>query len=117
MAQDVKTEAKKAVASLWKLGGLTPIQLSKRVAHEFVKDDISGRSAELAYYFFLAIFPALLMIVTLLGFFLGPGSSVQSAMLAQFGRLLPGSASDLISKTLNEIHSNAGGLKIAIGLL
>jgi len=117
MAQDVKTEAKKAVESLWKLGGLTPIQLSKRVAHEFVKDDISGRSAELAYYFFLAIFPALLMIVTLLGFFLGPGSSVQSAMLAQFGRLLPGSASDLIGKTLKEIQSNAGGLKIAIGLL
>lgn len=115
--QDAKTEAKKAVESLWKLGGLTPVQLAKRVGNEFNEDDISGRSAELAYYFFLAIFPALLMMVTLLGFFSGPGSAIQQAMLQQFGRMLPGSASELIGKTLTEVHRNAGGLKIVIGLL
>ena len=115
--QDAKTEAKKAVESLWKLGGLTPIQLARRVGNEFNEDDISGRSAELAYYFFLAIFPALLMMVTLLGFFSGPGTAIQNAMLQQFGRMLPGSASELIGKTLNEVHRNAGGLKVAIGLL
>jgi membrane protein len=115
--QDAKTEAKKAVESLWKMGGLTPIQLAKRVGNEFNEDDISGRSAELAYYFFLAIFPALLMMVTLLGFFSGPGSSIQNAMLQQFGRMLPGSASELVGKTLNEVHKNAGGLKVIIGLV
>jgi membrane protein len=117
MAQDVKTEAKKAVESLWKLGGLTPVQLARRVGNEFNKDDISGRSAELAYYFFLAIFPALLMMVTMLGFFSGPGSAIQNAMMGQFSRVLPGSASELVSKTLGEIHKNAGGFKVVIGLL
>jgi membrane protein len=117
MAGNAKSEAKKAVESLWKLGGLTPIQLAKRVGNEFNEDDISGRSAELAYYFFLAIFPALLMMVTLLGFFSGPGSSIQQAMMQNFARLLPGSASELVSKTLNEVHKNAGGLKVVIGLL
>src|SRR4051795_6665139 len=117
MSGSAKSEAKKAVESLWKLGGLTPIQLAKRVGTEFNEDDISGRSAELAYYFFLAIFPALLMMVTLLGFFSGPGSSIQQAMMQNFARLLPGSASELVSKTLGEVHKNAGGLKVAIGLL
>src|SRR3954451_21559931 len=117
MAGSAKSEAKKAVESLWKLGGLTPIQVAKRVGNEFNEDDISGRSAELAYYFFLAIFPALLMMVTLLGFFSGPGSSIQQAMMQNFARLLPGSASELVSKTLGEVHKNAGGLKVAIGLL
>jgi membrane protein len=115
--QDAKTEAKKAVESLWKLGGLTPIQLAKRVGNEFNEDDISGRSAELAYYFFLAVFPALLMMVTLLGFFSGPGTAIQNAMLQQFSRMLPGSASELVSKTLTEVHRNAGGIKVAIGLI
>jgi membrane protein len=115
--QDAKTEAKKAVESLWKMGGLTPIQLAKRVGNEFNEDDISGRSAELAYYFSLALFPALLMMITLLGFFSGPGSSIQNAMLQQFGRMLPGSASELVAKTLNEVHKNAGGIKVLIGLV
>jgi membrane protein len=114
---NVAEEAKKAVESLWKLGGLTPIQLAKRVGNEFNDDDISGRSAELAYYFFLAIFPAMLMMVTLLGFFSGPGTAIQNAMLSQFARMLPGSASELVGKTLNEVHSNAGGLKVLIGLV
>src|SRR5947209_5455371 len=117
MAGSAKQQAKKAVESLWKLGGLTPIQLAKRVGNEFNEDDISGRSAELAYYFFLAIFPALLMMVTLLGFFSGPGSSIQQAMMQNFARLLPGSASDLIGKTLKQVHQNAGGLKLVIGLV
>jgi membrane protein len=117
VAQNVKTEAKKAVESLWKLGGLTPIQLAKRVGNEFNDDDISGRSAELAYYFFLAIFPALLMMVTVLGFLSQPGSAIQNSMMQQLGRLLPGSASELVSKTLNEVHRNAGGIKVVIGLV
>ena len=42
-------EAVKERTSPWKLGGLTPIQLGKRVYHEIDDDEVFTRSAALAY--------------------------------------------------------------------
>src|SRR5215212_9637296 len=53
-------------ASPSKLGGLSVTELGKRVYREFNKDRILGHSAELAYYFMLALFPALLFLTALL---------------------------------------------------
>ena len=42
--------------SPWKLGGLTPWQLLKRVYHGITEDEVLTRSAALAYYFVFALF-------------------------------------------------------------
>ena len=42
--------------SLWKFGGLTPLRLGKQVWKDIGEDEVSVRSAALAYYFVLAIF-------------------------------------------------------------
>ena len=47
------------MVSLWKFGGLSWIELGKRVWSEINDDDMWGRSAQLAYYFLLALFPLL----------------------------------------------------------
>jgi membrane protein len=105
------------VESLWKLGGLTWRQLGRRVWGEMGKDDVLGRSAALAYYFFLAIFPALFFLISLLGMAAGPGSELRENLLNTLSRMVPPSAADLIKKTLDEIVRSSGGAKLWLGLL
>lgn len=103
--------------SLWKFGGLTPLRLARRVWREFNQDDILGHAAELSYYFLLALFPMLLFMVNLLGFFAGPGTELRESLFTALGRVLPASASGLIQQTLDEVVRSSTGFKAAIGLL
>lgn len=105
------------MASLWSLGGLTPLQLGKRVAQQISKDDLSGRAAQLAYYFLLALFPMLIFLISLLGFLSAPGSQLREALLANLSRVMPGSASDLVQKTIDEVFRSRGGSKLIFGIL
>ena len=45
--------------------GVSPFELIKRTAKEVIDDDCVGIAAQLAYYFALALFPALLFLVAL----------------------------------------------------
>jgi membrane protein len=103
--------------SLWKLGGLTPYQLMKRVWKQMDEDDVSMRSAALSYYFLLALFPLLLFLVTLLGLMAGPGSELRNNLLANLARLMPASAFDVVSRTLSEVNRGANGGKLIFGVL
>src|SRR5947209_8713949 len=94
--------------SLWKLGGLTPLQLGKRVWKEIGEDEVAVRSASLAYYFVLAVFPAMLFVLSVIGFFAFAGSQLHDALYLSLARLLPGSASDLIHNTLQEVTRASG---------
>jgi membrane protein len=103
--------------SLWKFGGLTPYTLIRRTYAEINKDDVFGHSAELTYYFLLALFPALLFMITLLGLMSGPGSELRNQLTAYMAKGMPSSAAELVQKTLNEIHQNSSALKALIGAL
>jgi membrane protein len=102
---------------MWAWGGLTPLRLMKRVGHEFNEDDILGHSAQLAYYFMLALFPMLLFLLTLIGLIAHNNAEFQSQLFGYLARVLPGSASELISKTIQEITQAAGGAKLTFGLV
>lgn len=106
--------------SLWKFGGLTPLTLVKRTWAEMGKDDVAGHSAELSYYFLLSLFPALLFLITVLGLMSGPGSQLRTELFTYLAKVMPPSASDLVKKTLDEIHQNSSALKAllsAVGAL
>jgi membrane protein len=103
--------------SLWKLGGLTPWQLIKRVGHEFSHDDLNGRAAELSYYFLLALFPLLLFLLAVFGIFAHAGSELRAQLMGHLARVLPASANDLIGRTLNEVSAATGAGKISFGIL
>jgi uncharacterized BrkB/YihY/UPF0761 family membrane protein len=47
--------------SLWKL--------ARRTAREVLDDDVFGLAAQLSYYFFLSLFPAILLLLALASFF------------------------------------------------
>ena len=59
------------MASLWKLGGLNPKRLAKRVWSEIQQDDVFGRAAQLSYYFLLALFPLLIFLTSVIGLVIG----------------------------------------------
>ena len=105
------------VESIWKLGGLTPKQLLKRIYVEIDNDDLLGRSSELAYNFLLAVFPMLLFLVSLFGVFAAQRSELQGRLFYYLGQVLPPAAYDLISKTLQEVIKNSGGGKLTLGLI
>ena len=110
------TEARKERLSPWKLGGLTPWQLLKRVYHEFDADEVFTRSAALAFYFVSALVPMVFFLMAILGL-LAQGHDLQSGLLGYAGRFMPPDAYTLLQKTLKEITNSSTGLKLAIGLV
>ncbi|MDQ3686672.1 MAG: YihY/virulence factor BrkB family protein [Acidobacteriota bacterium] len=106
-----------ATESIWKLGGLSWKDLAKRVWAEIQDDDVFGRAAQLAYYFLLALFPLLLFLVSLLGYFAGENSELRADLFRYLGAVLPGEASDLVSKTIGDVTQGSGGGKLSFGIL
>lgn len=105
------------MASLWTLGGLTWKGLAERIWKEINKDDVFGRAAQLSYYFLLALFPLLIVLVTLLGYFAETGSKLRVSLLGYLGQVMPSSAVALVQTTLEEISKQKGGGKLSFGIL
>ncbi|HOL71455.1 MAG TPA: YihY/virulence factor BrkB family protein [Bryobacteraceae bacterium] len=99
-----------------KFGGLSWKELLKRVWHEVGADDVLGQAAQLSFYFLLALFPLLLFLTTLFGYF-AQSDELRDSLLGYFRRVAPVSAFRLIRETLLEISSGAGRGKLSIGLI
>ena len=104
-----------AQASPWKLGGLTVVQLARRVWHEIGDDEVADRAAALAYYFLFALFPALLFLTVLLGML--PIPNLMDNLMEYVSRALPPDAASIMQKTLREIIRGARGGLLSIGVL
>src|SRR4051812_6714006 len=70
--------------SAWELGGLTWPQLLNRLWTNMDSnhDDTFGRAAELAYFFFLAVFPGLFFIMTVLGLLAGTHEGFRTTLFS-----------------------------------
>ena len=103
--------------SLWKFGGLTPLQLVRLGIKKIGEDELSTRSAALSYYFLLALFPMFLFLVSLVGVFAGEHSQLREHIVSGLGRLAPGSASGLVNSVVNQTFKSSSGVKLAAGIL
>lgn len=79
--------------------------------------DLFGRAAQLSYYFLLAVFPLLLVLVTLLGYFAESGSELHNKLLSYLSTVMPSSSVMLVHTTLDEITKARGGGKLSVGIL
>lgn len=107
----------RASSSPWKLGGLSRRELAARVWRSLNEDDIFNRSAQLAYYFFLALFPALICLTSVLGLLAGSGSRLHSTLVSYLATIMPGGVYDLVARTLEHTIQKSGGAKIGFGLV
>ncbi len=103
--------------SVWKIGGLSWTELGKRLWKKFNDDDVLNRAAILSFYFLLALFPLLLFLTALLGYFADAGTELRRNLLTYLDSIIPGSASKLINTTVAEISANSSGGKLSFGLL
>ncbi|MFE9812003.1 YihY/virulence factor BrkB family protein [Streptomyces sp. NPDC005227] len=79
---------------------------------EFQKDELTDRAAALTYYGVLALFPALLVLVSLLGI---TGKSTTDTVLDNLKQLTPGSTRDILTRAVEQLQGNAGiGSVVAI---
>jgi membrane protein len=83
---------------------------------EIRADDVFGRAAQLAYYFFLALFPFLICVIASLSVF-GNADRGRALLLELFAHSLPAPAFQLISTTISEIIRASGPLKMSFGLI
>ena len=84
-------------------------ELAKRTFNESIADDVLNLAAQQAYYFFFALFPALLALISLASFF--PIENVQGEIINMLGRVAPDEMKSLVSDQLAKISGdNAGGL-------
>lgn len=81
--------------------------IAVRVRHEWSDDHVSITAAGVAFYAFLALFPAIAALVSILGL-VTRGRSPEEVVTDLFGAL-PGSARDLLTEQLVAISSSSSG--------
>jgi membrane protein len=84
-------------------------QLLKRTAIGAFNDDVLSLAAQQAYYFFFALFPALLALISIASFF--PVHNLVDEVVKMIGRVAPPDVITIVTEQLRKIsESNAGGL-------
>lgn len=107
----------KQVESMWKLGGLTKRELGKRTWAAMDRNDISSTASELAYNFVFSIFPALFVLLTIFGFFVGQHTQLQQTLFSYLGEVLPSDAAKLVTQVVTQVAKASGGGKLTFGLV
>ena len=92
-------------------------QRIKHIVRRINDDDIFGRAAQLSYYFLLALFPLLLVLINLLGYFAQEGTEFRNKLIIYLAAVIPSTAVSLIRTTLDEISNSSGSGKVSLGLL
>jgi membrane protein len=87
----------------------------KRTVQEFRADNLTDWAAALTYYGVLSIFPALLVLISLLGL---AGQSATQPLLDNVGRFAPGAAKDIVTEAVGNLQRNQGtaGIAFIVGL-
>jgi membrane protein len=97
--------------------GSSVLATLKRTATEFMEDNLSDWAAALTYYGLLALFPALIAMVSLIGL-VGDPQSTTSSLTEIITEIGPASAAETFSGPIESIASNqsAAGVAFVLGL-
>jgi membrane protein len=87
----------------------------KRSAAEVMADNCLGLAAQLAYYFFLALFPALLFLVAIISFM--PVSGLMDAITAMLARVAPGEVLSIVQEQILKIANDKSAGLLTLGML
>jgi len=83
--------------------------LLKRTFKEAFNDGVFDLAAQQAYYFFFALFPALLALISIASFF--PIHNLTNEIVGTLGRVAPGDVVQIINEQISKISNDkAGGL-------
>jgi membrane protein len=89
-------------------------ELARRTIADTFEDDCPGLAAQLAFYFFLAVFPALLFLVSLLAYV--PLGATLGEAVTRLEAILPAEIVSLIREQIDEIAAGSHGGLLTIGI-
>jgi membrane protein len=87
----------------------------KRTVTEFKEDNLTDWAAALTYYGILAIFPALIVLVSILGLI---GESATQPLIDNLGSVAPGPAQEIFTSAIQNLQGSQGaaGIFFIVGL-
>jgi membrane protein len=87
----------------------------KRTVREFREDNLTDWAAALTYYAILSLFPALLVLVSILGLV---GSSATQPLIDNLGTVAPGPAKEIVTSGIENIEQSKGaaGVLFVVGI-
>ena len=86
------------------------VTILKRALKEFKHDDITDRAAALTYYGVLAIFPGILVLISVLGLL---GKSSTDKILSNLKQVAPGAVASFLNTVITQVQGKAGAAGIA----
>src|SRR4051812_34623367 len=88
----------------------------KRTVREFKEDNLTDWAAALTYYGILALFPALLALISVLGLL---GTSATQPLIDNLGTVAPGPAKDIVTSAIQNLQKSQGaaGVLFVVGLV
>src|SRR2546423_155916 len=97
------------------LGGSGFFAVLKRTVREFSADNLTDWAAALTYYGILAIFPALIALVSVLGLV---GTSATQPLITNLSTVAPGPAQQIFTNAITNLQKSQGaaGVLFVVGL-
>ena len=89
-------------------------ELARRCWREVVDDDVLGLAAQLSYYFFLALFPAVLFLLALASFF--PLAKLTDDIGCFLGPFVSPQVLELIQEQMRRLTNNENGGLLTFGV-
>ena len=98
------------------LGGSSKKDTLKRTFKEFSADNLTDWAAALTYYGVLAMFPAIIALVSILGLV---GDSATQPLLDNLGKVAPGPVKDILTSAIENLSKSQGaaGIAFVVGLV
>lgn len=90
-------------------------EVMKRTVNEIGDDNCLGLAAQLAFYFLMALFPALLFLVALIGYL--PVENALSELLAALGTVAPQELVELLRGQLAQIAEGSQASLLTLGII
>ena len=94
---------------------LRSAEIVTRTIREIDDDNCLGLAAQLAFYFFLSLFPALLFLVALIGYL--PVENVLTQLLAALDTIAPSEVLTLLRTQLDEVARGSYGSLLTLGIV
>jgi membrane protein len=113
--EDVERREERAPDSPTDVSGKGWFATLKRTITEFKEDNLTDWAAALTYYGILAIFPALLAMVSILGLL---GQDTTQSLIDNLGKLAPGPAKDIFTNAIKNLQKSQGaaGIMFIVGI-
>ncbi len=103
--------------TIWTVRGFSWKAIGMRTFQSAGEDDVSGRAAQLAYYFFFALFPGLIAASSLVGLAAKSAADTYEKLLNYMATIIPPSAFKIVADTFHTTaHASTGG-KVIFGAL